>query len=151
MLHEQQQTILMRSNVWEWTHFLLVNTPCSHLHSLCATGVSSGLATMVTLTRMPLRVWESQLHRRGGGKLDLFMISFLYRNTSLLLGCVLNGTPRTSVLLFTFRINLLIWCKLTKHFLDFCDRISLRLCISCSMLITFGFVVILLCTFSPIF
>jgi hypothetical protein len=33
MLHEQRQTISMRSNVREWTHVLLMNTPCSHLHS----------------------------------------------------------------------------------------------------------------------
>jgi hypothetical protein len=52
MLHEEQQTISMRSNVQEWTHVLTVNTPCSHRHSFCATGVSSGLATRVTLTRV---------------------------------------------------------------------------------------------------
>jgi hypothetical protein len=44
--------ISMRSNVREWTHILLVNTPCSQLHSLCASHVSSGLATRVTLTRV---------------------------------------------------------------------------------------------------
>jgi hypothetical protein len=42
----------MRNNVREWTHLLLVNTPCWHLHSFCATGVSSGLATRATLTRV---------------------------------------------------------------------------------------------------
>jgi hypothetical protein len=47
-----QQTISMRSNVREWTHVLLVNTPCSHLHGFGSTGVSSGLATRVTLTRV---------------------------------------------------------------------------------------------------
>jgi hypothetical protein len=52
MLHKQQQTISIRSNVREWTHVLLANTPRSHLHSFCATGVSSGLATRVTLTRV---------------------------------------------------------------------------------------------------
>jgi hypothetical protein len=60
MLHEQQQTISVQSNVWEWTHVLLVITPCWHLHSFCATGVNSGLATRVTLIRVPLgRMWES--------------------------------------------------------------------------------------------
>jgi hypothetical protein len=44
--------IAMRSNVRHWTHVLFVNTACSHLHSFCATGVSSGLATRVTLTRV---------------------------------------------------------------------------------------------------
>jgi hypothetical protein len=36
----------------EWTHVLLVNTTCSYLYSFCTTGVSSGLATRVTLTRV---------------------------------------------------------------------------------------------------
>jgi hypothetical protein len=59
MLHEQQQKISMRSNVRERTHALLVNTPCSHLHSFCATVVSSSLATRVTLTRVSRGCWES--------------------------------------------------------------------------------------------
>jgi hypothetical protein len=63
MLHEQQQTISMRSNVREWTHVLLMNTPCSHVYSVCATGVNSGLATKVTLTSVVGRGrWESLLH-----------------------------------------------------------------------------------------
>jgi hypothetical protein len=41
----------MLSNVRERTHVLLVNTSCSHLHSSCATGMISGLATRVTLTK----------------------------------------------------------------------------------------------------
>jgi hypothetical protein len=44
MLHEQQQTVLVRSNFRERTHVLLVNTPCSLLYNLCAVDVSSGLA-----------------------------------------------------------------------------------------------------------
>jgi hypothetical protein len=32
-----------------------VKTPCLHLHSFCATGVSSSLATGVTLTRVSRR------------------------------------------------------------------------------------------------
>jgi hypothetical protein len=60
MLHEQRQTISMRSNVRELTRVRLVKTPCSHLHSFCAAGVSSGLATRVTLTRVSLgRLVES--------------------------------------------------------------------------------------------
>jgi hypothetical protein len=51
MIHEQQHAISTLSNVREWTHVLLVNTPCSQLHSFCATGVHSSLATNVTLTR----------------------------------------------------------------------------------------------------
>jgi hypothetical protein len=42
----------MQSSVREWTHVLLVNTRCSHLHSFRATVVRSGLATRVTLTRV---------------------------------------------------------------------------------------------------
>jgi hypothetical protein len=41
----------MRSNAPETTRFLLANTPCSHLHSFCGTGVSNGLAKRMTLTR----------------------------------------------------------------------------------------------------
>jgi hypothetical protein len=59
-----------------------VNTTCSHLHSFCATGVSSGLATSLTLSRV------------SRGRLgDLLMTSFLYRSKWLLLGFVLNGMP----------------------------------------------------------
>jgi hypothetical protein len=65
MLHQKQQTILMRGSGREWTYVLLVNTPCSHLHSFCATGVSSGLATRVTLTRLLRGSWESLLHGDG--------------------------------------------------------------------------------------
>jgi hypothetical protein len=46
-------------NVQEWTYVLLANTPRSHLHSFCATGVSSGLATWTTLTRVSReKLWE---------------------------------------------------------------------------------------------
>jgi hypothetical protein len=34
----------------EMIHVILVNTPCSYLHSFCITGESSGLAIRVTLT-----------------------------------------------------------------------------------------------------
>jgi hypothetical protein len=50
MSNYQQQTISVRCNVREWTRILLVNTPRSQRHSFCASSVSSGLATMVTLT-----------------------------------------------------------------------------------------------------
>jgi hypothetical protein len=49
MIHEKLRTNSMRSDVREWTHFVVVNKPCSHLNSFCAAGVSSGLATEVTL------------------------------------------------------------------------------------------------------
>jgi hypothetical protein len=51
MLHEQQETILMRSSVQEGTHLLLACSPCLGLHRFCATGVSRGLATRVTWDR----------------------------------------------------------------------------------------------------
>jgi hypothetical protein len=41
--------------VREWACVLFVNTPCSHLHSFCATGVRSGLAIKGTLTRVSRR------------------------------------------------------------------------------------------------
>jgi hypothetical protein len=89
MLQEQEQTISIRSNVREWTHVLLANTPCSYLHRFCATGVISGLATRVTW----LETHEGGLGEfiTGGGG-DLLLIWFLYRSTWWLLGCVLNGT-----------------------------------------------------------
>jgi hypothetical protein len=59
MLHEQERRISMRSNdVWEWTRFLLVNTPRLHLHSFCSTWLSSGLATS--------RLWL-ECHEHGNG------------------------------------------------------------------------------------
>jgi hypothetical protein len=88
MLQTQQQTIQMRSHVWEWTHVLLVNTPCSHLHSFCTTGVSSGLATRVTSTRVS-RGRLGEPITRGW---TFLCFHFLYRSTCLLLGCVLNST-----------------------------------------------------------
>lgn len=33
MLHEQQQMVLMQSNVWRWTHVLLLNMPCLQMHT----------------------------------------------------------------------------------------------------------------------
>jgi hypothetical protein len=62
-----------------------VNTPCSHLHSFCATVVNSGLATKLTLTR----VLRGKMG--GSGPASDFI---LYRGTWLLLGWVLNGTLR---------------------------------------------------------
>jgi hypothetical protein len=91
MLHEQQQTISMRSNVPEWTHVLLVNTPCSHLHNLC---VGSGLASRVTLA------WVSRgrLSVSIYTEVDLLLISFFYCSMWLLLGFILNGTPFSDTL-----------------------------------------------------
>jgi hypothetical protein len=54
----------MRSKVTGWTHILLANTTFSHLHGVCASGVSSSLAVSVTLNWMS-RVGESLLHEGG--------------------------------------------------------------------------------------
>jgi hypothetical protein len=64
LLHEQQQVISIWSYVREWTHVLLVNTPCAHLHSFCAYFVSNGLAPRVTLIRVS-RVWLRESVTRG--------------------------------------------------------------------------------------
>jgi hypothetical protein len=37
-------------NIRGWPHVLIVNIPCSLLHSFCASGMSSGLATRVKLS-----------------------------------------------------------------------------------------------------
>jgi hypothetical protein len=88
MLHEQQQTISMRSNVQELTHVLLMNTPCSHLYSFCASGLSSDLATRVTLTRVSRgRLGESIT--RGW---TCFWFHFCTIVRDCFWGCVLNGT-----------------------------------------------------------
>jgi hypothetical protein len=92
MFHEQQQTILMWSNVREWTHILLVNTPFLHLHSFCATGMSSGIATRVTSTQVSGEV--GIVYYTG---VDLCLTWFSYRNMwLLLLDSILNGTPYTT-------------------------------------------------------
>jgi hypothetical protein len=65
ILHKQQQTISMRSKFRQWTHVLFVNTPCSHLHSFSATGVSSEKQWWLWL-EYQWGWWESLLH--GGGQ-----------------------------------------------------------------------------------
>jgi hypothetical protein len=79
MLQEQRQTISVRNSVREWTHVLLVNKPCSRLHSFCATGMSSGLAVRMFLTR----VLREVVARVYCTTMDLLMISFSYRSTQL--------------------------------------------------------------------
>jgi hypothetical protein len=63
----------------EWTHVLLMNTPCLHLHRFCTTGVSSGLATGVTL----ILVWRGTLEETVTWEWTC-LISFLYRSIWLL-------------------------------------------------------------------
>jgi hypothetical protein len=63
----------MRSNVRECAHVLLVNTLCLHLFSICATGVSSGLATRVTLHQVSWGKWEQSIY----AGVDRLVIPFL--------------------------------------------------------------------------
>jgi hypothetical protein len=80
--HIQQQNDCDRSNVPERTQVLLLNTSCSHLHSsFFATGMSSGLAKRVTLTRVSRGVWR--VYTTG---MDPLPVSFLYHSTRSLLG-----------------------------------------------------------------
>jgi hypothetical protein len=75
-----------------WTRSRLVNTPCFHLHNLWATGVSSGLATRVTLTRVLPGGWE--MHYAGGVLTsDLIVVPYC----EIVLCCVLNSTSSTSI------------------------------------------------------
>jgi hypothetical protein len=76
----------MNSCKWFWCdvifkneYVLLVNTPCSHLHSFCKTGTSSGLEHHGEVGRV---------YYMG---VDLLLISSLYFSTWLFLGNVLHG------------------------------------------------------------
>jgi hypothetical protein len=83
------QTISTRSNVREWTHVLLVNTPRSHQNTSCTTGVSRGLVTKVTLTR----VSRGRLEESITWEWTWFHCCTVVRSTWLVMDCVLNGTP----------------------------------------------------------
>lgn len=73
---QQQQMTLMQSNFQEQSHILLENTPCSHLHSFCATGMSSDLLTTATMTWVSLEsLWVCYMGA------TLLLISFLYWST----------------------------------------------------------------------
>jgi hypothetical protein len=74
------------SDVRKWTHILLLNTPCSHLHSFRATEVSSGLATWMTLTQVSRGL--DILLLEGGPASDFIF----YRTTWLFWGCLLDVT-----------------------------------------------------------
>jgi hypothetical protein len=87
MLYEKLQTISIWCNVRKWTHFLFVNTSCSNLHSFCASGMTCGLATSVTLNRVSRgRLRELIICWCAASDLNL------YRNEWLLLDCVWNDT-----------------------------------------------------------
>jgi hypothetical protein len=62
----------MQSNVRE-KNILLVNAPCSELHSFRANSVSSGLATRVTLTRVS-RARFGESITRGGPASDFIFV-----------------------------------------------------------------------------
>jgi hypothetical protein len=72
MLHEQQETISMRSNVWELWHVLLVNIPRFYVRLFCATGVSSGLAFKSDLDLSV--IVESGGFTRGGRASDFIFM-----------------------------------------------------------------------------
>jgi len=60
MLRKKHETILIQSNIRQWTHVVLVNTPYSHAHGFRVTGLSNGLGIMLKLTRvLQLRLVES--------------------------------------------------------------------------------------------
>jgi hypothetical protein len=103
MLFEQQQKMSLPSNVREWTHIVLVNTPCSYLHRFWATDVSSGLATTVTLTQVSRgRLRQSVTH-----------------STWLLLCCVLNHASRNSqvcVNVNLYLINIIAFINILLYF-----------------------------------
>jgi hypothetical protein len=80
VFHEEQEMILMWSNENEYTF-------CSWIH-LQLLSISSGLATTVTLTQVSWRMLGQSITWGW----DLLLISFLYCNMWLLLGCILNGT-----------------------------------------------------------
>jgi hypothetical protein len=87
------ETISMRGNFPEWTHGLVVNATCLNVLSFYSNGVISGLATRVSfITVSHMRFGEST---RKKTELELFVISFLYGSTWLLLGCVLNDLSYT--------------------------------------------------------
>jgi hypothetical protein len=89
MFHEQQLTISMRSNVREWTHVLLVNTPCSCLRNWREQRPSKQGYLDSNIKGEVGRVYYTGM--------ELLLISFFYRSTRLFLGCILNGTSCSSV------------------------------------------------------
>jgi hypothetical protein len=66
------------SNVWEWIHILFLNTLSSHVHTLCASDLSSSLTSRVTLARVSWgRDWENLLHRKGPATDFVFVLSYV--------------------------------------------------------------------------
>jgi hypothetical protein len=59
--------------MFENEYILLMNTPCSHLHSRSVTGVNSGLANGVVLTCI-----MGEVRRACYVGMDQLLISFLY-------------------------------------------------------------------------
>jgi hypothetical protein len=53
--HAWQNASWMAVDAHEWTHVLMINTLCLHLHRFCTTGSSSSLATRVTFTPVPCK------------------------------------------------------------------------------------------------
>jgi hypothetical protein len=82
----------MRSNVREWTHVLIVNK-AQLLHNWREQRPSNQGDLDPIVTVKVGRVYYTAV--------DLLLISFLYRSTWSLLGCVLNGTPCTYGMTYT--------------------------------------------------
>jgi hypothetical protein len=99
--HLAMRILTRKCRIRQQTDVLLVNTPCSHLNNFWATGVSSGLATRVTLTPVPRGRLAENIKRRW----TCFLISFLYRSTWCLLFWVSNGKICT----FDYNGSTFIW------------------------------------------
>jgi len=87
MHKEQQHTISIRT-MFEKEHMFYSYICRSHLHSCCASRVSSGLATRGPWLECHGGNWETLFY--GGGRASDFIFC---RSTWLFLSCVLNGTP----------------------------------------------------------
>jgi hypothetical protein len=120
MLHEQQQTISMRSNVWERTHVLLMNTKWSHLYSFSATGESSGLATRVTLKAEQSR--SNSVPSHGAQPPSSHISNWLPGIPPL----TVNGTLCISM---SYRPTFLLVCVVSLTNLDIVDRTKWRLAV----------------------
>lgn len=72
----------MQSVIWEWTHVLLLNTPCSHLRSAFAIDMSIGLAAKMNFTHTSREML--------GESVTQVLMKCLYRSSRSFLGCVLK-------------------------------------------------------------
>lgn len=95
-------------------HILLMKVLCLHLHSFCATGLSSSLATWVPCT------WV--LWRRIGESITLGWTCFWFQflpQLWLLLGCVLSGISSVT---YFFISKSSLHCDQASYFLKYISR-----------------------------